>query len=576
MADALFTYNIYGDLLHTPGYTVDFAIVTTYSLDLEALVGVPLSFGMLGDMDDSFMNSPLYLLESIRKSSDKIAIFCNSAGISVPKDQQLVYSLLEDSIFEVKQKGSFHPKLWVIKEHNEEGDVRIKVIVSSLNLTFDHSIDMVVSLCGKLTRKPTNKNLPLIEFIQGFASLASVDKKKQIHSLCGDLRYVIFEVEHPFENEYEFMPINPIYGNSLDQIKYELNGNDIFVVSPFVDEATINWISNGRRNREQGDKVDKELTKRNNLTLVTRRPYITQNILDSIDSVYAVNEELLEDPDNVLDIHAKLYFIHKTDGWNHLYIGSANATNAAFTKNTELLLKLTFARNQASFSKFSNEFLGESENKYVQISSPTFDSSCVEGSNDERILKEAVRSLKKAMVTEEGDTYSITITYKQPYDNVSISPMQVPSIKRSLTGDVKFTGILLKQLSSFYIVTVGDIKRVVKIQTSGIPDNRDEFIFKSVVDTREKFIDYVSFMISDSPQEYIYDHERLIRELKDGKPNGSRYIYSTLYEDMLKLAYVAPHRLCDIDKLIEKVDRKVIPQEFYQMYQQFKQTLKLM
>ena len=38
---------IYGDVLSTPGYDVEFAVGTTYSLDMKALLIVPYSLGCL-------------------------------------------------------------------------------------------------------------------------------------------------------------------------------------------------------------------------------------------------------------------------------------------------------------------------------------------------------------------------------------------------------------------------------------------------------------------------------------------------------------------------------------------------
>ena len=54
---------IYGDVLSTPGYDVEFAVGTTYSLDMKALLIVPYSLGMFGDLSENVKASPLFLLE---------------------------------------------------------------------------------------------------------------------------------------------------------------------------------------------------------------------------------------------------------------------------------------------------------------------------------------------------------------------------------------------------------------------------------------------------------------------------------------------------------------------------------
>ena len=97
----------YGELLRPDvGYTLDFAVGTSSSLDLEALLGVPVSLGLLEDADAEQMRSPLYVLEAIRTSSDKIAIFCNAGGIKLPDKIQSVYSLLEEQQFSPQAMGA--------------------------------------------------------------------------------------------------------------------------------------------------------------------------------------------------------------------------------------------------------------------------------------------------------------------------------------------------------------------------------------------------------------------------------------------------------------------------------------
>ena len=135
-----------------PGYDLEFAVGMTYSLDMEALLGVPVSLGMFEDYDSSATQNPFFLLEAIRKCSDKLAIFCNADGIKMPQNIRPVYALLENSIFPVslERNANFHPKLWVIKYHSETEAAVIKVIVLSRNLTFDRSMDIAVEVTGAI------------------------------------------------------------------------------------------------------------------------------------------------------------------------------------------------------------------------------------------------------------------------------------------------------------------------------------------------------------------------------------------------------------------------------------------
>ena len=93
----------YGYLLKPEiDYHLDFALGMTYSLDLETFLGVPISLGMFDSMDTSHQQNPFYLLEAIRKSSDRIALLCNPGQIKVPSKALPIFALLENSIFEVK------------------------------------------------------------------------------------------------------------------------------------------------------------------------------------------------------------------------------------------------------------------------------------------------------------------------------------------------------------------------------------------------------------------------------------------------------------------------------------------
>ena len=69
----------YGKILAPEAnYKFDFAIGTTYSLDLDALVGGCIALGLAEDTDSELLKNPVYLLEALRTTGHKIALFCEA------------------------------------------------------------------------------------------------------------------------------------------------------------------------------------------------------------------------------------------------------------------------------------------------------------------------------------------------------------------------------------------------------------------------------------------------------------------------------------------------------------------
>lgn len=109
----------YGQMLSAPdGYQLDFAVGTTYSLDLDALVGACIALGLSEETDSDLMKNPICLLEALRATGDKVALFCEGGQIHLPGKVSSLYILLESMVFQVnavkrrETKGfpSFHPK----------------------------------------------------------------------------------------------------------------------------------------------------------------------------------------------------------------------------------------------------------------------------------------------------------------------------------------------------------------------------------------------------------------------------------------------------------------------------------
>ena len=159
----------YGQVLAPPvGYRLDFAVGTTYSLDLDALVGACIALGLSEETDSDLMKNPVCLLEALRTTGDKIALFCEGGQIHLPNNVTSLYILLEKMVFQVattKRKGitkfpSFHPKFWLIRYVDENKNPLYRVVVLSRNLTFDRSWDVTFCMDGTKEKTTTDKNNP--------------------------------------------------------------------------------------------------------------------------------------------------------------------------------------------------------------------------------------------------------------------------------------------------------------------------------------------------------------------------------------------------------------------------------
>lgn len=559
----------YGNLLHPEvGYEVEFAVALTYSLDLEALLGVPMSLGLFESMDSNLKDVPMFLLEGIRKSSDKIAIFCNPGGIKLPQKIQSVYSLLENSVFEVKAKeiSNFHPKMWFIKYSDGDGNAYIKVIVLSRNLTFDRSWDISFAFSGKVGRhrsRTKNENIPLRDMLEYVKEYANKEKKAKISELQENILDVKeFELEAPFES-YEFMPIGiPGYlGTELDLFDAH---NELLVISPFLSDDIIEKL---------------EQSARHTIKLITRRSSITEKTLSAFNrGVYAMKDIIVDGGDEESieewekqDIHSKLYFQGGYSG-NFLYLGSANASHNAFYNNIEFLIKLKFKPRTMSYQRFVGDLLPEEDNPFELVTNVELQEKEKEDDLYLKQIKELIWSIKGARVISNGTNYDIQVNFKKL--NPEIKGKVAPLMRKSTYKEIEELTILEKltitQLSEFYVIKVGDKEVVVKIETKGIPKDRDDKIYQSIIKNKDDFYAYVSFLLGESYTESAYELREYVESRMLGTGNSKLKDNATIiYEKMLQIVMDNPNKLKDIEAVIKRLDKDIVSEDFMKMYSTF-------
>ncbi|MBD5358976.1 MAG: hypothetical protein HDR88_18620 [Bacteroides sp.] len=596
---------VYNEIVASPGYELEFAVGTTYSLDAEAFLAIALSFARLGDVSDTDFQSPFRLLEGLRQANNRVAIFCNRGGLQPPARMNPLYSMLDKSVFEVadERKGrelaNFHPKIWIIKERSiENHDKRqIKLIVMSRNLTKDTSLDCAVSMTAPLGMRTNadlrRKHQPLQELLLILAEKANLDKKKKIKKLANDFDSMgAFELEPPYE-DYDFLPIH--FGENLNEnidFKEDLPGQKMMIVSPFIDKnlyhkEDVEDISNPILWMNDYKPLEKKV-------LITRLDSLTPEIMELYSSenreVWVMSQIAETNDIQSMNLHAKMYFSWGPKaGGIHLWLGSANATHNAFYRNSEFLLKLTMKRGRGQFEDFKAEFCDEKKQMCERITSlPKTEPVKEDYSLAVSVRKNLIsRNNLSAEIVEKNGAYCLIISAKKIRDikgRITIAPIQEPCNEVELSPEFQQCTISVanrSHLSEFYILKVtpddelvDPVKMAIKIPTKGIPEDRDDHIFRSLIDTRDKFLNYVEMMITDRPQELA----TLLMQNSESKTNVSlskqNSRSNTLYESLLRIAATNPGRLEDVQELVNRLDNKVVPDSFAQMCTKFKQSIK--
>ena len=537
MAEKLLKGHLYGDLLASaPGYSTDFALGMTYSLSFEAMLTAHLAFGMLGEMDDNVIQSPHLLLEAITKSSEKVVVFCNKGGIAVPPTIRKVYSLMERNIFEVfdkrNNKANFHPKLWLIREVNNDNrkDVLLKLIVTSRNLAYTDTIDCIVCLTGKVgpASVKNEKHQPLVAFIKAVVKESNIgdEQKKSVLKLASDLERVEqFDVDAPFE-DYDFLPYLFDYDFGLKPMEEYLVGTESIIVSPFLDNKMLS-----RLNPEN----------KCNRTLITRKEYVDRSIFDKFCNKGGIYVTLDDLASRGMDLHAKMYYVWNGRDDQYLYLGSANATQNAFERNGEFLLGLKYEKHNKLSANFLSDFYEKdnSDSKFMPLNEPLENATpVIKWDAAESAMKDLMCADDlKARITHHRDGgYAVVVTssLKRLENDVFIAPLQKKELLQRWTGRVAFEDMKIDELSEFYILSASSPdgthhEAIVKIETTGMPSDRDQEIYKGIIKTKKDFFRFLELMLTDTPLQYISSEIPLKEIGAKGTENEEGMAFPSLY-----------------------------------------------
>ena len=599
----------YGNLLLPPdGYTLNFAVGTTYSLDLEALTAVCLALGLAEDTDSALLQNPVSMLNALQKVSEKLLIFCEAGQIKMPSTPSALSLLLEKMIVPValpKARGishypAFHPKTWVLQYVNAQGDYHYRFAVLSRNLTFDRSWDVSFAMDSSKTAQTAQKTKPLMHYldflrnqIQAGRVQNARSKRSALRKLCDALDGVCFTTDSKeFGDDFEIMPLG-IGSGSYDMNQDPLlcqtpwtadySFHELVVFSPFVSGSLIeHW---NRPEHSLTDTTRTLITRKSELSKITTAQSSRFQIYTLKDDIVD-GEEAVSDGDadkQKQDIHAKIYLRKKYSDVD-LYLGSMNATYSAVNKNVELMIRLRTKNRYYNGEMFLQDlFCGKADNPHnpfelSEVTAPVPDIQQEAATHLEQVIKAVCRLSMKATVVERDGKYDVSLEVggQIPEGNVSITPFR-RKVPLPLESTMVFPQLDILQVSEFYLlrVTTDDmtVERIIMVPTTGIPEERENAVVNSVVKDKRTFVEYVAFVLGDSYLLSLLEERSLAGA---GSWSTGHESLPALYEKMLKTALEEPERIGEIGYLLQMITKEdIVPDEFRELYATFKRTLKL-
>lgn len=598
----------YGSLLCPPdGFTLQFAVGTTYSLDLEALTAVCLSLGLAEDTDSTLRQNPVAMLRALQKVTEKMLIFCEAGQIKMPKTPSSLSLLLEKTIVPValpKVKGlghypAFHPKTWLLQYRSTQGEYRYRFAVLSRNLTFDRSWDITFSMDGTPAGDTVPKTEPLVHYLEFLraqvkpAIQSARGKRSALRRLAQDLHYVSFTTDSKeFGNDVTILPlgIGPGgYDMTRDPLFFPISGSaeysfhELVVFSPFLSGSLIDYWN-------QPDHSLTDTTR----TLITRKSELAKmtTAQSSRFQVYTLKDDIVDGEDAVSDenvdkqkqdIHAKLYLRRKY-GDVDLYLGSMNATYSAVNYNVEMMIRLRTKNRYYNGERLLRDlFGGNADNpqnpfELSHVTDTPPDAQQEQANRLEQLVKTICRLPMRASVIPQGNRYTISLSIDGPLPDgiIHITPFRRDNLL-PLEQKMLFPQLDLLQLSEFYRLRVTEgnqmLERILMIPTTGIPEERENAVVNNIVRDKKTFVAYVAFVLGDS---------NILSLLEDHAAKGSAARQNpseelpALYEKMLKIALEEPERMTEIGKLLRMItENSIVPDEFRELYAVFKKTLNL-
>ncbi|MCY3540417.1 MAG: phospholipase D family protein [Gammaproteobacteria bacterium] len=589
------------ELLRPPtGSKLDFAVVLSYTLNLEALLALPLAVVSHQEAGvDELLQDPIRLLQSLREVGDKIHVFVDETGVHVPQRRHPVFVALESCVHLVRapNSGVFHPKLWVARFIQSDGTPCIRVAILSRNLTYDRSLDLALVSEASPGEENVSGSEPIRDLLEELTSMSRPRIPKNLSNRLNTLgeetsRCEFLPPEGFYQSPIEFQPIG-IPGYPQLNLNVE-HGKRVLAVAPFVNRSALDDV------RVLGANESRLISRPDELDTVPAECLEEWNSVSVLDDdinesdVEMVDEdESNEDSSSSLSgLHAKFVVVEHKRSKASWTLGSANLTAGAFNgHNVEIVAQLWGRVNRVGIDtvwkeieRFCQDY--KSPNEEIEPSA--------EEQNARNLLNQAKRdfldsqSLKISCTQEDsGGLWEWSLIGKFKIDQevkVHAWPISVNNDEcKELQLPVSWKSMPEERLISFVAFRFSvqdfpdlDESFVLNLPISGVSHERVDKVLRSVIDSTEKLLLFLRLLLGENHDDWIVSAENGTKVHDVFYEAG--FALETLLEDLLRVASRHPKRLEPFQRLMSNLKetsegRALIPEQLETLWQAVEQAL---
>lgn len=596
---------LYGANLQPPaGYVFDTAVATTFSLDFETALAVPVSLALFAaENREDILPHPLALLEGAERIAGRLLVFTDAGHIQAhTRPHSRLCSLLERIIVEVAAPngGAFHPKIWALRFKPTRADesTRLRLLVLSRNLTRDRSWDIALTLDGVVAKRPLALNRPLADLIRRLPDLATAglpDGARDLtEELAEDLRRTDWDLPELFQSVA--FAVNGLGGKQWRPEPCARLG----VISPFCDDQTLSMLAD-----LAGAEKPVLISRSDELALVPGATLGRFGQVAVLDEMAATEDGEETDTTALQGLHAKAFIAEL--GWDTaITVGSGNATRPALLSGSsvEVFATLTGKRSRVGSVE---EILGDKG--FGRLTRPFVPDELVAVDTALRAAEARLDAARRDICrsglklhcerTQSADDGSLLwrvwLIPSAPLPLLGIGGLRVWPITRGeghcrdaletllLGQPVDLGAMPLIDLTRFVAFHLIDKDGEVSILFStglvleGLPSERHAAILRWVIDSKDAFFRYLRLLLSE-----LGDPFAAALVAQDGSGHGTWRMAdddAPLLEEMVRAFCRGGDQLRAIERLITRLETvepgetDPIPAEFRTLWHTFRIAL---